>query len=162
MNFARTGIVAAFLPILATSCTAPAPTLSSVQVGELAKEIVTHTPENHHWTYGPCFSWVLVTADASDSVPAVTEQVRALLSQRYIVYFTEGEVPAEYRRHGDMGPYYDSGFDFSFKIRLLGRNRVEVTYSDYEGPLAGSHQLIQYRWKRSRWVVSSSGPFVVS
>jgi hypothetical protein len=157
---ARIGFLVALLTLVEPACKGPAPTLSQAQVTELAKEIASHTPERLHCARTTVL-WVLLASDASDPFPDVTSEVRARLGERYTVYSTESAVPAEYRRLGDLSHVYDCGFVFSFRVRVLGKNRVEVSYSDYEGPRAGSDQVIQYGWKGTRWVITVSGPLRV-
>lgn len=138
------------------------PPLSRAQSLALAREIVLHTPEHLHFASGSHFSWVLLGANPADRFPEVTREVRALLAERYTIYESAGEVPADKVRRDEYGTSYVSGFRFEFSIGRPDKGSIQVTYSDYESPLAGSSQSIRYRWKRGAWLtVGSPEPLMV-
>jgi hypothetical protein len=151
--------------ILAATATQPAKSpkiaLSEQQSRALAEEIVKHTPEHVHYVEGTTFAWVLFNRQKEDPTPGVTALVLELLKKRYVVYLSEGEVPQD-KMTVDGGLILWDGFRFSFLIRAADSTTVEVSYSDYEAPLAASWQTCKYRWDGSKWLVVSKGDLIVS
>jgi hypothetical protein len=141
--------------------TRPKVTLTDAQSRALAEEIVMHTPEHIHFEEGATFSWVLFERQAGDPAPVLTEMVIDLLKKRYVVYLSKDRVPRD-QMFVDGGLILLDGFRFSFSIRLIDSETVQVSYSDYEGPEGASSQTNGYKWKESKWVLSAKGPLLVS
>jgi hypothetical protein len=154
--------LAALALAIAGAASEVTPSLSRQQIDALAQEIVTHTPEHIHFANGVTFSWVLYASKDRDAFPDVTKQVRELLAHRYVVYKTPDAVPAQFLRRDESGTSYVGGFAFQADIRYVGKNRVDVEYSDYEASLAASTQVVQYQWRGTGWIVISNGPISVS
>ena len=57
---------------------------------------------------------------------------------------------------------YDDGFSFRFSLTIIGDDRIEVAYSDWEGNVAASSRTISYRWTGSKWEVTHRGRLLVS
>jgi hypothetical protein len=134
--------------------------LSAQQARALAEEIVMHTPERVHFAEGTTFSWVLFLRQANDPSPLVTQIVLELLGKKYVVYLSEAAVPPG--KMTKQGMQLLDGFRFSFELRQIQTDTIEVNYSDSEGPLAASGQTFKYKWERTKWRVLSKGPLEVS
>jgi len=136
--------------------------LSDRQLNALAQEALRHTPEKLHWVKGTTFSWVVFTISGTGLQLELSKRIWDLLKSQYQVYALEADLPEDNVRPCDGGKCYVDGFVFKVVATVLSRDTLEVTYSDFEGPLAASQQTIRYRWNGSRWKSVKSGPLTVS
>jgi hypothetical protein len=136
--------------------------LSDAQLTALAREAPGHTPEKLHWVKGKTFSWVVFTVSGTGLQLSLSNRIWDLLKSQYQVYALEADLPEGSVRPCEGGKCYLDGFVFKVVATVVLRDTVEVTYSDFEGPLAASQQTIRYRWSGSRWKIVKSGPLMVS
>ncbi len=153
-----------FLAVLLSAC-AGGSTVSEVlsirQIDALATEILDHTPEHVHFAGNPKFVWVLLLEEQTVP-PDLAKRVHSLLAERYVVYTTRGQVPPDHIRNDQYGMTYLGGFQFSYRVTVMSSTEVTAEYSDYEASLAASHQMISYKWRSGRWIVTYRGPTTVS
>jgi hypothetical protein len=139
------------------------PALSESQIDALAREAVLHTPEHTHFAKGTHFEWVLFLQAAADDGCGATAAIARELRKKYTVYQQESELPEGAVEDDDMvGKRYRGGFIFGVRCAVIGENKVEVEYSDYEGSLAAGNQTLRYRWVWKKWIVTWKSPRLVA
>ncbi|HXH40642.1 MAG TPA: hypothetical protein VNN08_18565 [Thermoanaerobaculia bacterium] len=139
------------------------PNLTDVQIRALAAEALWHTPEYTHFTRDTRFQWVVFTASSPDPYPQFTAAVKRRLTAKYVVYGAQSELPPAATRVDESHRiWFVNGFQYSVSVRAASRGRIEVTYRDFEGPLAAGTQVITYQWIGGRWRVRAKGPLIVA
>ena len=161
-------LIVAFAALSVLCCHAikggPSHTLSKAQVESLAVEILENTPEHVHYAKGTTFSWVLFEQQDPDPIPALTTAVLDRLKEKYTVYRSRDDIPATQLVRDESGELigYRDGFSFRFSATVLGADKVEIRYADWEGNVGASSRTISYEWTDSQWKVITRGPLLVS
>jgi hypothetical protein len=158
------GVIGWLLVLIFSSlsvCLPAETSLSRAQLDALAAEALNHTPEYTHFAKGAKFSWVLFTHPAGRQLDLMSA-IRRQLGRRYRVYDAEEDLPDGSVLTDDRGKRYVDGFLFTVTAKRVSADTVEMTYVDYEAPLAAGRQTIRYRWNGSRWQLIRRGPIFVS
>lgn len=93
--------------------------------------------------------------------PELSANIRKEMATKYTVYAKPSDVPGEERSGKETYSYTKTGFELSIEIRQVAPDWIKITYQDYEGPLAGSKQTIQYQWVGSEWKVVSQSDMII-
>ena len=119
-----------------------------------------HTPEH---THSSCFfSWVLFIPSKQEASNEVIEHIHARLEKRYTVYSKEADIPKSFIYEGKIGQGYSNGFDFVIILKIVDKDTIEVTYQDFEDPMAAGYQTIRYQWTGKAWNQIDKSNMVVS
>jgi hypothetical protein len=131
--------------------------LSDAQTVALASEVVKYVAANPHNSE----DWRWVRVDLPDKqLPQLSAIVRGELAKRYTVVEKDGTLPAGAR--STARPHeLENGFLLSIRVRHTRKDRVKVSYRDYEGPVAGSAQTVKYEWVGAKWKTVSRSDMVI-
>jgi hypothetical protein len=130
------------------------PELSDAQTVALASEIVKYVAANPHNSE----DWQWVRVELPDrELPKLSAIVRAELAKRYTVVEKEPAGARSTTRPHELV----NGFLLSIEVRHTRKDRVKVSYRDYEGPVAGSAQAVEYEWAEARWKTASKSDMVI-